>query len=282
MSGGILARIADHKREEVAARCADLPLAALRRQAEAAPALRGFADGVQASRPAVIAEIKRASPSEGVIRADFDAAAIARSYQQAGAACLSVLTDQRFFQGAEQHLREARAACDLPVLRKDFIVDPYQVYETRALGADCLLLIVAALDPAQVADFANLAWDLGLDVLVEIHAREELPLALAVYEANVGRRSAANRGGRVLVGINNRDLRSFETSLDTTIAMLDAIPEDVTVVAESGIQTPADVQSLASASVHAFLVGTAFMREADPGAALRRLFGAEPMQVVEA
>ena len=263
MSEGILARIADHKREEVATRRAKRSLESLRREAEAAPALRGFAKAVQNSRPAVIAEIKRASPSEGVIRADFDPAAVARSYQRAGAACLSILTDERFFQSADQHLREGRTACDLPVLRKDFIVDPYQVYETRALGADCILLIVAALDEAQVVDFANTAGDLGLDVLVEIHARDELPIALALHEAN----------DRILLGINNRDLRSFTTSLDTTLAMLDDIPGGVTVVTESGIQTPEDVRLLTDAGVHAFLVGTAFMREPDPGIALKRLFG---------
>ena len=262
MSEGILARIADHKRAEVSTRRAKRSLESLRREAEAAPS-RGFAKAVQNSRPAIIAEIKRASPSEGVIRADFDHAAIARSYQQAGAACLSILTDERFFQGADRHLREGRAACDLPVLRKDFIVDPYQVYETRALGADCILLIVAALDEARVVDFANTARDLGLDVLVEIHARDELPIALALHEANDG----------ILVGINNRDLRSFTTSLDTTLAMLDDIPEGATVVTESGIQTPQDVRLLTHAGVHAFLVGTAFMREPDPGAALKRLFG---------
>ena len=263
MSEGILARIADHKREEVAKRRAKRSLESLRREVEAAPALRGFANAVQTSQPAVIAEIKRASPSEGVIRADFDHAAIARSYQQAGAACLSILTDEHFFQGEDRHLREGRAACDLPVLRKDFIVDPYQVYETRALGADCILLIVAALDEARVVDFANTARDLGLDILVEIHARDELPIALALHEAN----------DHTLLGINNRDLRSFTTNLDTTLAMLDDIPDGATVVTESGIQTPEDVRLLIDAGVHAFLVGTAFMREPDPGIALERLFG---------
>ena len=263
MSDGILARIADHKRAEISTRRAKRSLESLRQEAEAAPLLRGFAKAVQTSQPAIIAEIKRASPSEGVIRADFDPAAIARSYQQAGAACLSILTDERFFQGADGHLREGRAACDLPVLRKDFIVDPYQVYETRALGADCILLIVAALDEARVVDFANTARDLGLDILVEIHARDELPIALALHEAN----------DHTLLGINNRDLRSFTTRLDTTLAMLDDIPEGVTVVTESGIQTPQDVRLLTNAGVHAFLVGTAFMREPDPGIALKRLFG---------
>lgn len=263
MSDGILARIADHKRAEVSTRRAKRPLESLRREAEAAPPLRGFAKAVRTSQPAVIAEIKRASPSEGVIRADFDPAAIACSYQRAGAACLSILTDERFFQGADQHLREGRAACDLPVLRKDFIVDPYQVYETRALGADCILLIAAALDEACVADFGNMAVELGLDVLVEIHSRDELPIALALHEANDG----------ILVGINNRDLRSFTTNLDTTLAMLDDIPDGVTVVTESGIQTPQDVRLLTDAGVHAFLVGTVFMREPDPGIALKRLFG---------
>ena len=273
MSGDdILARIVEHKREEVAARRAKQPLATLRRQAESAPALRGFARAVQASRPAIIAEIKRASPSEGVIRADFNAAALARSYQQAGATCLSILTDERFFQGTDRCLQEARAACDLPALRKDFIVDPYQVYEARALGADCLLLIVAALDAAQIADLVHLAHDLRLDVLIEVHGRDELAVALALHEDHVRARST-NESGNILVGINNRDLRSFNVCLETTIDMLDAIPQGVTVVTESGIRTPDDVRRVRAAGVHAFLVGTAFMREADPGLALKRLFG---------
>lgn len=272
LGGDILSRIAEHKRDEVAARRAKRPLAALRRAAEAetAPALRGFADAVRAARPAVIAEIKRASPSEGVIRADFHPVAIARSYARAGAACLSVLTDEHFFQGADRFLCQARGACSLPALRKDFIVDPYQVYETRALGADCLLLIVAMLDAARLADLSRLALDLGLDVLVEVHTADELAIALKTRETTA---PSTGERGNVLLGVNNRDLRSFATSLDTTIDMLAAIPDAATVVTESGIHTRDDVQRLAAAGVGAFLVGTAFMREADPGAALKRLFG---------
>ena len=255
----ILARITAHKRTEIAARRAATPLAALRRQAESAAPARGFLNALETNRPAVIAELKRASPSAGVIRAGFDPVAIAQSYQCAGAACLSVLTDERFFQGADRHLCAARAACRLPALRKDFIVDPYQVYETRAIGADCLLLIVAALDAVQLSELAQLAREVGLDALIEIHDRRELDSALALEPK--------------LLGVNNRNLATFETSLDTTIDLLDAMPSGVTVVAESGIHTPDDVRRLREAGVEAFLVGTAFMREPDPGAALQRLFG---------
>ena len=254
----ILARITAHKYTEIAARRATAPLAALRRQAESAGSARGFLRSLRKNRPGVIAEIKRASPSAGVIRERYDPGAIAKSYQGAGAACLSVLTDERFFQGADRDLCAARASCGLPALRKDFIVDPYQVYETRALGADCLLLIVAALDAAQLAEMAELAAEVGLEVLVEVHDRRELDQALALQPK--------------LLGINNRNLATFETTLDTTIDLLAAVPSGVTVVAESGIHTAADVQRLRDAGVEAFLVGTALMREADPGAALRRLF----------
>ena len=256
---GTLTRITAHKRTEVAVRRAETPLAAMRQRAESAAPARGFLAALNAHQPAVIAEIKRASPSAGVIRADLDPGAIAKSYESAGAACLSVLTDERFFQGADCHLCSARAACGLPALRKDFIVDPYQVYETRAMEADCLLLIVAALDAAQLPDLAQLARELGLDVLVEVHDRAELDRAL-VHEPR-------------LLGINNRNLATFETSLDTTIELIDAVPSGVTVVAESGIHTSDDVRRLRAAGVEAFLVGTAFMRAGDPGAALRRLFG---------
>lgn len=256
---GILGEILEHKRAEVAARRSARPLPELRRTAEGAPGTRGFACAIRETRPAVIAEIKRASPSEGLIRADFDPAAIARSYRHAGAACLSVLTDERFFMGSDSHLAQARDAVALPALRKDFIVDAYQVYESRVLGADCVLLIAAALEPAQLSDLARLAGELALDVLVEVHNRAELDTALNV-EAS-------------LLGINNRDLGTFATSLDTTIDLLHAIPEDVTVVTESGIHRREDVRRLREAGVHSFLVGTAFMREADPGAALKRLFG---------
>ena len=256
---GALARITAHKRTEIAACRAATPLAAVRQRAESAAPARGFLAALNAHQPAVIAEIKRASPSAGVIRADLDPAAIAKSYESAGAACLSVLTDEQFFQGADHHLCSARAACRLPALRKDFIVDPYQVYETRALEADCLLLIVAALDAAQLPDLAQLAGELGLDVLVEVHDRGELERALALEPQ--------------LLGINNRNLATFETSLDTTIDLINAVPKGVTVVAESGIHTSDDVRRLRTAGVEAFLVGTAFMRAADPGAALRQLFG---------
>ena len=258
-SSGILDEIVAHKRTEVAARRAELPLANVRRAAESAPSRRAFAKAIATRNPAVIAEIKRASPSEGVIRADFDPAAIAKSYERAGAACLSVLADERYFMGHDVHLAEARDAAELPVLRKDFIVDPYQVYESRALGADCLLLIVAALDNARLAALARLGREIGLDVLLEVHNDEELEAALDLDP--------------VLVGVNNRDLSTFATSLDTTINLLAAIPDDITVVAESVIHTPADVQRLRDAGVHAFLVGTAFMRQRDPGQALKRLFG---------
>lgn len=257
--GGILAEIVEHKRAEIASRCRDRPLADVRRAAEAAPATRGFAEAISTRDPAVIAEIKRASPSEGVIRDEFDPADIARSYEQAGAACLSVLTDERYFMGRDRHLGEARNVSRLPALRKDFVVDPYQVYESRALGADCLLLIAAALDGRQLGDLAHLGNELGLDVLVEVHDGPELDTAL-------GR-------GAALVGINNRNLSTFTTRLDTTIDLLGAVPDDVTVVTESGIHTADDVRRLRDAGVHAFLVGTAFMREPDPGKALQRLFG---------
>ena len=258
-ASGLLAKIVEHKRAEVAARRGIRPLADVRRAAESAAASRGFKEAVDARNPAVVAEIKRASPSEGVIRTEFDPTTIAMSYERSGAACLSVLTDERYFMGSDDHLRVARDATALPALRKDFIVDPYQVYESRALGADCLLLIAAALDAAQLAELACLGGESGLDVLVEVHDDAELEAALK-FEAK-------------LVGINNRDLSTFRTSLDTALDLLDAVPEDVTVVVESGIRTPGDVRRLREAGVRAFLVGTAFMREPDPGGALERLFG---------
>ena len=259
MSGGVLARIVEHKRSEVAARRKALPLATTRELAERAPPVRGFRAALDRRRPAVIAELKKASPSAGVIRACFDAPAIAESYARAGAACLSVLTDERFFQGADRHLREAKSASDLPVLRKDFIVDAYQLYESRALGADCVLLMASVLERAALADFARLAATLGLDVLFEVHDRAELDTVLSLQPA--------------LIGVNNRDLRTFEICLNTTAALRGHVPADVTVVAESGIHTRADVRRLRAAGVHAFLVGTAFMRQADPGDALAALFG---------
>jgi len=263
----ILQRILARKREEVAERRARLPLAELRSRIADAPPARGFAGALKArierGDAAVIAEVKKASPSRGVIRADFDPAAIARSYEAGGAACLSVLTDVDFFQGADEYLVAAREACSLPVLRKDFVVDAYQLHEARALGADAVLLIAAALDDAQLADFAALAAELGLDVLAEVHDADELERVLRLPSV----------GGQVpLVGVNNRDLRTFEVSLDTTLALKDAVPAGRTLVTESGILAPADVAWLREAGVHAFLVGEAFMREPDPGAALHRLF----------
>ena len=262
----VLSRILARKRAEVAARSARRPLEALRQQAASMPPARPFAgalaEAVAAGRPAVIAESKRASPSQGLIRPDYDAAANARSYAAAGATCLSVLTDAAF-EGRDEDLVAARDACALPVLRKDFTLDPWQVHEARALGADCLLLIVAALDDARLASLADTAMALGMDVLVESHDAPELARALRVPPAH----------GRVpILGINNRDLRSFAVSLDTTLRLRDRVPADRLLVAESGIRTPADVARLRDAGVPACLVGEAFMRAPDPGTALRALF----------
>jgi indole-3-glycerol phosphate synthase len=234
----------------------------LQRSAATAPAPRGFAAALRRKiadgHPAVIAEVKKASPSRGVIRSDFHPADIARSYAAGGAACLSVLTDMDFFQGADAYLREARDACALPVLRKDFTIDAYQIHEARALGADCILLIVAALDDAALAEFSALAHKLGMDVLIEAHDAQELERALATPAR--------------LIGINNRDLRTFETSLDITLALRDRVPADRLLITESGIHTRADVARMRAASVNAFLVGEAFMRADDPGAELQALF----------
>jgi indole-3-glycerol phosphate synthase len=258
----ILQRILARKTEELAERSARLPLAELSARAADMPDTRGFADAIEAKiaagDSAVIAEIKKASPSKGVIRGEFDPAAIARSYAKAGAACLSVLTDKDFFQGSEEFLRQAREACALPVLRKDFVIDPYQVYEARAIGADCILLIVAALDDAALLELALLAAELDLDVLCEVHDAEELERALALPVP--------------LIGVNNRDLRTFHTSLDTSIELQSLIEYDRVLVSESGIHTPEDVARLREAGINAFLVGEAFMRAADPGQALRQLF----------
>ncbi|QCO67052.2 indole-3-glycerol phosphate synthase TrpC [Luteimonas yindakuii] len=266
----ILERILQRKHEEVAERRQVRPMDELRERAPGAPAPRGFAQAIErtiaAGRPAVIAEVKKASPSKGVIRADFQPAAIARSYAEAGATGLSVLTDRDFFQGADEYLVTARANCDLPVLRKDFVIDPYQVYEARVLGADCVLLIVAALDDAALASLSVLAQSLGMDVLVEAHDGEELARAL---------RLPAHDGRLPLIGINNRSLRSFEVSLDTTLSLRDRVSGGHRLVTESGVHNRADVERLRAADVHAFLVGEAFMREPDPGAALRRLFFAD-------
>ena len=258
----ILEKILARKGEEIAARRAATPLADLVARAADAPATRGFADALNAmiaqGDPAVIAEVKKASPSKGVIRPDFRPADIAVSYEFGGAACLSVLTDVDFFQGADDYLRQAREACTLPVLRKDFTIDPYQVYEARVLGADCILLIVAALDDAQLVELSDLAMQLDMDVLVEVHDIDELERALQVPVP--------------LIGINNRNLRTFEVSLDTTLAMKDAVPRDRLLVTESGILVPEDVARMRAAGVNAFLVGETFMRAEEPGEALRQLF----------
>ncbi len=258
----ILEKILATKREEITAGLARVPLAEMRERAAAAPAPRDFVGALRAKiaagRPAVIAEIKKASPSKGVIRPDFRPAEIAVSYQQGGAACLSVLTDVQYFQGHAEYLQAARAACTLPVLRKDFIVDPYQVYEARAMGADCILLIVAALELPTMQALEALAHDLGMAVLVESHDAAELDAALTLKTP--------------LQGINNRNLRSFEVSLETTLDLLPKIGGDRIVITESGILAPADVARMRSRHVNAFLVGEAFMRAADPGAELARLF----------
>ena len=263
----ILQRILDRKAEEIAARSARVPIDALRARLADAPPLRGFAAAVDAKRaaglPAVIAEVKKASPSKGVIRADFDPPAIARSYEAGGAACLSVLTDIDFFQGADAYLQQARAACALPVLRKDFTIDAYQIVEARALGADCILLIVSALDDAQLSSLYREAMAVGLDVLVEVHDADELARALALPAVD---------GRLPLIGVNNRNLRTFEVSLDTSLALKAAMPEGRALVTESGIATRDDVERMRAAGIDAFLVGESFMRDPEPGVALQRLF----------
>jgi indole-3-glycerol phosphate synthase len=258
----ILQRILARKAEELAERSAKLPLKELSARVADMPDTRGFAAAIEAKIAAgdvaVIAEVKKASPSKGVIRAEFDPVSIARSYELGGAACLSVLTDKDFFQGSEDFLRQARAACSLPVLRKDFVIDPYQVYEARAIGADCILLIVAALGDADLLELSLLAAELDLDVLCEVHDAEELERAQAVPVP--------------LIGVNNRNLRTFETSLETTLELQQLMEYDRILVAESGIHTPQDVVRLREAGINAFLVGEAFMRAADPGQELKRLF----------
>jgi indole-3-glycerol phosphate synthase len=258
----ILTKILSVKREEVAAAAAIKPLTQVQDEAAAQTAPRDFVGAlrarVAAGQAAVIAEIKKASPSRGVLRADFRPAEIAADYAAHGAACLSVLTDRQFFQGAPEYLQAARAACPLPVLRKDFLVDPYQVYEARAMGADAILLIAAALDLPAMLEFEAIAARLGLDVLVEVHNGDELDLALQLDTP--------------LIGINNRNLRTFEVSLQTTIDLLPRIPDGRLVVTESGILARSDVESMRHHQVHAFLVGEAFMRAPSPGQALADLF----------
>ncbi len=258
----ILRRIIERKLEEVEQRRTNKPVAELQASLTELDSTRGFVRALQARlerhQPAVIAEIKKASPSKGVIREHFDPPAIADSYQQGGAACLSVLTDMDFFQGADDYLRQARAACELPVIRKDFTIDEYQIFEARALGADCVLLIVAVLEQGRLRALYQLAHELGMDALVEVHNEQEMSRALELELP--------------MVGINNRDLRSFDTSLQTTIDMLRMVPADCFVVTESGIHNRQDVQLMQRHGVNAFLVGEAFMRAEDPGQALANLF----------
>ncbi|MFW4931928.1 indole-3-glycerol phosphate synthase TrpC [Pseudomonas aeruginosa] len=259
----VLQKILARKAEEVAERRARVNLTEVERLARSADAPRGFANALleraKRKEPAVIAEIKKASPSKGVLREHFVPAEIARSYEAGGAACLSVLTDVDFFQGADAYLKEARAACALPVIRKDFMIDPYQIVEARAIGADCILLIVSALDDVLMAELAATAKSVGLDVLVEVHDGTELERALKTLDTP-------------LVGINNRNLHTFEVSLETTLDLLPEIPRDRLVVTESGILNRADVELMEVSEVYAFLVGEAFMRADDPGLELKRLF----------
>ena len=262
----ILKKICDVKVQEVAAAKKSIPLTEMRRDAESRVSTRDFVGAIRAKiakgQAGVIAEVKKASPSKGVIRADFDPADIAQSYMvgdgKISAACLSVLTDRQFFQGQPDYLKQARASTLLPVLRKDFMIDPYQIYESRVMGADCVLLIAACLDDAQMAEMEQIAFNLDMDVLVEVHDGEELQRALKLKTP--------------LVGINNRNLRSFEVDIQTTIALKKDVPADRLLVTESGILTQADVQTLRGAGINAFLVGEAFMRAHEPGEALAKLF----------
>ena len=258
----ILDRIIAVKQGEVAALMQQKPLSAMRADAESRVLTRDFVGALRSkiavSKPAVIAEIKKASPSKGVLRADFIPADIAQSYAEYGAACLSVLTDKQFFQGSNEFFKQARASCSLPALRKDFMIDPYQIYESRVMGADCILLIAAVLDDAQMKDMESVAMTLDMAVLVEVHDGAELERSLKLKTP--------------LIGINNRNLKTFEVSLETTLALLQQVPEDRIIVTESGISTAQDVKRMRDAKVHAFLVGEAFMRAEDPGQALDALF----------
>ena len=264
MSEDILKKIVAVKHEELLLAKGRKPLAEVREDAESRVLTRDFAAALRAKiaagRPAVIAEVKKASPSKGVLREDFIPADIAQSYAEHGAACLSVLTDRQFFQGSVDYLKQARASCQLPVLRKDFMVDPYQIYESRAMGADCVLLIAAILDDAQMAEFESIARHLGMAVLVEVHDAAEMARALKLQTP--------------LIGVNNRNLRSFEVSLQTTLDLQAQVPPERLLITESGILQPADVLRMRTAGVHAFLVGEAFMRAPEPGEALAQLFGA--------
>lgn len=262
MSSHILGTILQRKAEEVEVRRRQLPQATLEARARLAGPVRGFCQAlrrkIDKGDPAVIAEVKKASPSKGVIRENFVPSQIARSYERAGAACLSVLTDIDFFQGADSHLQAARNSCNLPVLRKDFIVDPYQIVEARALGADCVLLIASALADTQLAEYYALATELKLDVLVEVHSQIEMERALRLPVP--------------MIGINNRNLKTFQVSLNTTLALMRMVPKDRLIVTESGIVQPSDVMLMRANGINAFLVGEAFMRAEEPGDALRDLF----------
>ncbi|MEA1890354.1 MAG: indole-3-glycerol phosphate synthase TrpC [Pseudomonadota bacterium] len=258
----ILVKILDTKAREVAERKRHIPLRQIQSELEGIKPTRDFIaairERVEAGRAATIAEIKKASPSKGVMRENFDPAQIARSYEAGGAACLSVLTDVEYFQGNDDYLKQVKEACSLPVLRKEFIIDPYQVYESRLIGGDCILLIVAALDDQQLKEFTDLAHTLGMAVLVEVHDAEELARALNL--------------DATLIGINNRNLRTFETSLQTTVSLLPAIPADRIIVTESGIHERSDVENMLQHNVRAFLIGEAFMRADEPGVRLAQLF----------
>ncbi len=258
----ILNKILERKQQEVVDRQGQLTLDSIKKMAADASPARGFYQAIntriEQGHAAVIAEIKKASPSKGIIRDNFDPASIAKSYAEGGATCLSVLTDVDFFQGSDEHLKDAKSACELPILRKDFILDPYQVYEARAIGADCILLIVAALSDNQLRELADITLELGMDVLVEVHDREELERAMFLRTS--------------LIGINNRDLHTFKTDLETTINLLTDVFPDRTVVTESGIHTPQQVTMLRQHNVNAFLVGEAFMSASDPGEKLKEMF----------
>lgn len=257
----ILKKIIERKYEEVQERSQIMSMQSLLAQADSASPVRGFRqaleDKILKGDAAVIAEIKKASPSKGVLRDNFDPASIAQSYEEGGAACLSVLTDADFFQGSEQYFQEARANCVLPVIRKDFIIDEYQVAEARSIGADCILLIVSALDDGKMKELHSQSIELGMDVLVEVHDREELERAI-MLDAN-------------MIGINNRNLRTFDVTLETTIKLLEEVPVDTTLVTESGIHTAGDVELMRKNNVHAFLIGETFMKEQDPGMKLKEL-----------
>ena len=258
----ILIKILNRKREEIAERSLNVSIDSLREQCAGADPVRGLIRSIENkinnNQSAVIAEIKKASPSKGLLRENFEPAEIAKSYAAHGAACLSILTDKDYFQGHEDYLKQARAACQLPVIRKDFIIDPYQVYEARAINADCILLIVSALDDETLHALFHLAHELQMDVLMEVHDKQEMNRALTT--------------GARLIGINNRNLRTFETSLDTTLSMLDMVTENHILVTESGIHTSDDVQLMRDNGVNTFLVGEAFMRAEDPGEKLAKLF----------